>query len=73
MEEEFMAAVKHAKCLHVIMTQLGFPCMAVHHYKDYYGAPILPTSGIQLNLATGTITYNMKKELSMAWTAEPMK
>ena len=47
--------------------------MAAHPDKDYTVAPMLPTSGVQLHLLAGTITYNMKKEVSMARTTEPMK
>jgi len=47
--------------------------MAAHPNKDYTVVPILPTSGVQLHLPAGTITYNMKKEVSMARTTEPMK
>jgi hypothetical protein len=41
--------------------------------KDYTHVPVLPTSGAQLNLPAGTITYNLKQELSWARTTEPMK
>ena len=41
--------------------------------KDYATVHVLPSSGIQLNLPAGTITYNVKKELSWARTTEPMK
>jgi len=47
--------------------------MANHPHTDYTVVPVLPTSGVQLHLLAGTITYNMKKEVSMARTTEPMK
>jgi len=47
--------------------------MAANPNKDYTLVPILPTSRVQLHLPAGTITYNMKKEVSMARTTGPMK
>ena len=47
--------------------------MTAHPDKDYTVVPMLPTSGVQLYLPSGTITYNMKKEASMATTTYPMK
>ena len=47
--------------------------MTAHPDTDYTVVPVLPTSGVQLHLPAGTITYNMKKEVSMARTTEPMK
>ena len=43
-----------------------------HMDKHYSRVPILPTSGIQLQLPAGTVTYNTKRELSEARTAEPL-
>jgi len=59
--------------LNVDADKLAGDCMAAHPDKDYTVVPILPTSGVQLHLSAGTITYNMKKEVSMARTTEPMK
>jgi len=47
--------------------------MAAHPNTDCTVVPIMPTSRVQLHLPAGTITYNMKKEVSMVRTTEPMK
>jgi len=59
--------------LNVDADKLAGDYMAAHPDKDYTVVPILPTSGVQLHLSAGTITYNMKKEVSMTRTTEPMK
>mgnify|MGYP000316897559 CR=1 FL=1 len=59
--------------LNVDADKLAWDYMAAHPNKDYAVVPILQTSGIQLHLPAGTITYNTKKEVSMAMTTEPMK
>jgi hypothetical protein len=35
--------------------------------------PMLPTSGCQLQLSKGTVTYNIKQEVKLARTAPPLK
>jgi len=59
--------------LNVDANKLAGDYMAAHPDTDYTVVPVLPTSGVQLHLPAGTITYNMKKEVSMARTTEPMK
>jgi len=59
--------------LNVDADKLAGDYMAAHPDTDYTVVPILPTSRVQLHLPTGTITYNMKKEVSMARTTEPVK
>ena len=59
--------------LNVDADKLAGDYMRDHPDKDYTKVPVLPTSGIQLNLPAGTITYNLKKEVSMARTTKPMK
>jgi ribonuclease HI len=41
--------------------------------KEYRWAKLLPTSGAQLNLQTGTITYQMKKHVKKAKTSPQLK
>ena len=36
-------------------------------------APVLPSSGCQLQLSTGTVTYNFKPELKLARTLHPLR
>lgn len=43
-----------------------------HPNDDYTTALLLPTSGIQLNLSTGTISSKLKQELRLARTTPPM-
>ena len=59
--------------LNVDADKLAGDYMTAHPDKDYTVVPVLPTSGVQLHLPAGTITYNMKKEVSMARTTGPMK
>jgi len=59
--------------LNVDADKLAGDCVAAHPNTDYTVVPILPTGGVQLHLPAGTITCNMKKEVSMARTTEPMK
>jgi hypothetical protein len=40
---------------------------------DYSRVVLLPTSGVQLNLQVGTITYDLKHKLKEARTTEPLK
>ena len=40
---------------------------------EYETVPLLPASGIQLELNIGTVTHHMKRELRLARTAAPMK
>lgn len=47
--------------------------LAAHPDEEHSVVHTLPTSGIQLNLAVGTIAYNIKQKLIMARTSEPMK
>jgi len=58
--------------LNVDANKLAGDYMAAHPNTDYTVVPILPTSGVQLHFPAGTFTYNMKKEVSMARTTEPM-
>ena len=57
--------------LNVGADKLAGDYLAANPDKDYTHVPVLPSSGIQLNLPAGTITYNMKVELSQARTTEP--
>jgi hypothetical protein len=41
--------------------------------KDHTHVPLLPTAGCQLNLPHGTITYNLKRALTLARHAPPMR
>jgi len=59
--------------LNVDANKLAGDYVAAHPDKDYTVVPMLPTSGIQLHLPAGTITYNIKKEVSMARTTESIK
>jgi len=59
--------------LNVDADKLAVDHMANHPNTDCTVVPVLPTSGVQLHLPAGTITCNMKKEVSMARTTEPMK
>jgi len=47
--------------LNVDADKLAGDYLAAHPAKDNPEVPILPTSGIQLNLAARTISYNMNK------------
>ena len=44
-----------------------------HPDLDHTRVPILPTSGCQLDLDKGTITYNLKRELKYARSAKQLK
>jgi len=59
--------------LNVDADKLAGDHMEMHPDKDCTVVPILPTSGIQMHLPAGTITCNMKKEVSMARATDPMK
>ena len=41
--------------------------------KDYSWVPLLPASGAQLNLPSGTITFKHKRELRLARTSKPLE
>jgi hypothetical protein len=40
---------------------------------DFSTVPILPTSGCQLNLEKGTVTFNLKQQLRMATSIPPLR
>ena len=44
-----------------------------HWDDEYHEVPLLPTSGAQLNLEQGTVTYKMKRELRLARTEGPLR
>lgn len=44
-----------------------------HPEWDHSKVPIMPTSGAQLNLPQGTVTYNLRLELQHARTVPPLK
>ena len=45
----------------------------MHWNDDFSKAPIYPTSGCQLDLSHGTITYKLKRELRWARTEPPYR
>ena len=59
--------------LNVDANKLAGDYMANNPDKDYSHVPVLPSSGVQLNLPAGTITYQLKQVLSTARTTAPMK
>jgi len=59
--------------LNVDADKLAGDHMAAHPDKGCTMVLMLPTSGVQLRLPVGTITQNMKNEVHMATTTEPMK
>jgi len=58
--------------LNVDADHLADNFMATHQDKEYSRVTLLPTASCQLNLAPGTATFKMKRELRLARTTEPM-
>ncbi len=40
---------------------------------EYHNAPLLPTSGAQIHLPSGTVTYHLKRTLTHARTVQPLQ
>jgi hypothetical protein len=59
--------------LNVDADQLADQYIVANPDHQYNIVPMLPTSGVQLNLPHGTVTYKIKRELRLARTTGPLK